>query len=152
MSLEAYLKTAKQTLLQNNLTNVLYDGNEIIKSTRRGVAPLLEYIDSKRDYSGFVGADKVTGKAAAFLYVLLGIKVLYTGILSEPALKVLQENGIYVQYDSLVPLIKNRKGDGLCPMEQSVLDIENATDALPAIKEKLASIGVINTNQKENNT
>ncbi len=139
------LQKAKDILIKDNLTNVLYDGNIILKSTRRGVAPLVAYTQTKRDYSSFVAADKVTGKAAAFLYVLLGIKFLYTGILSEPALTVLKENGIQVYFDELVPLIKNRQGDGLCPMEQSVLEIENASDALTAIKKTTALLNKINT-------
>ncbi len=134
------LALAKLSLINENLTSVLYDGKEYIKSTKRGVSPLLTLVQSDRDFSAFCAADKVTGKAAAFLYVLLGVKVLYTKTVSAPALEVLDKYGIQTSYDTLCPSISNRAKDGLCPMEQCVMKIDSPTDAKCAIEEKLKAL------------
>lgn len=42
-------------------------GSTIYISTERGVKPLIDRIDDGTDLQGFSAADKVVGKAAAFL-------------------------------------------------------------------------------------
>lgn len=129
------ISTPKQMLLDNGYTCVIIKDDFCFSSNQRGVNPLLELLNSKRCVSGGVAADKVVGKAAAFLYVLLGIKELYACVLSEPALYILQKNGIFVEYGELVPMIKSRDGKGFCPMEQATLKIEDEHTALEVIKD-----------------
>jgi hypothetical protein len=97
----------------------------------------LELWESGKSYAGYSAADKVVGKAAAFLYCLLGIRALYAGILSQPALEVLEKAGIPAQYDTLVPAIRNRAGDGFCPMETAVREITDPAHAPEAIQKAL---------------
>jgi hypothetical protein len=83
----------------------------------------------------------VVGKAAAFLYCLLGVKALHAGVLSVPARDVLLSAGISVEWGSLVPAIRNRAGDGFCPMETAVWDLTDpalAPDAIRAALQKLS--------------
>jgi hypothetical protein len=87
----------------------------------RGVKPLVIWLSSGEDFHGFSAADKVIGKATAFLYVLLGVKAVYASVISEGALDVLTKNGIDTQYGCVVEHIINRAGDGICPFEQAVL-------------------------------
>ena len=128
------ISTSKQMLFDNGYTCVIIKDDFCFTSNQRGVNPLLELLDSKSCVSGGVAADKVVGKAAAFLYVLLCVKEIYAGVLSELALDILQKNGISVEYGELVPMIKSRDGKGFCPMEQATLEIEDACDALEVIK------------------
>ncbi len=134
------LTKARDILIKNGHTLALFDGSEIITSDKRGVAPLLELLCEGKELASFSAADRVVGKGAAFLYVLLGIKELYTLVISEGAVRVLSRYKIPVTYEKSVPYIINRKGDGMCPIENAVTDIESPLDALPVIKAKVAEL------------
>lgn len=109
-------------------------------SDRRGVAPLLALLESHTPVAGFAAADKVVGRATAFLYRLLGVDRVYGRVMSQPALAVLERFGMEAHYDQLVPHIVNRQGTGICPMEQATTGIEAPEEALAAIKEALAKL------------
>lgn len=130
------LEQAREILEQNNDTCVFFDGTHTYTSKERGVKPLLQMLQSKTDVKDFSVADKVVGKAAAFLYVLLGVKELHANVISQHALTVLQEHNIDVSYGELVEAIRNRTNTGFCPMETAVLQIEDAEAALQAVFEK----------------
>ena len=61
------IQKAKETLENGGFTCVLTDGDRTYTSNKRGVEPLLEWYDSDDCFEGFSAADKVVGKAAAFL-------------------------------------------------------------------------------------
>lgn len=134
------LEKAKMLLNETGNTCVLCGEEVILTDKRRGVRPLLDLIEGHVDVTGFSVADKVVGKAAAYLYCLLQIKCLYARVISEPALAVLQQAGIQVEYDQLVSAIQNRTKDGFCPMESAVWNIHSAEEALPAILDTLAQL------------
>ena len=134
------LKNAIDLLNKHEATCVVLVGDTSIIRHDRGVKPLLDFIDEKYNIKGAVVADKVVGKAAAMLYVLLEIKELYACVISEPALEVLQKNGINVTYGEKVSMIRNRTDTGFCPMEQSVLKIDIPTKALNAIRNTLKAL------------
>ncbi len=133
-------KRARSALLEGKYTCVICRRDELYCDTQRGVKPLLDLLDSGAMLSGFSAADKVIGKATALLYVLLGVSSVYTPVISVPARDVLEKNGIEVYYDEEVPRIKNRTGDGFCPMETLVQSINKPHIAYPAIKKKLAEL------------
>lgn len=108
----------------------------------RGVKPLVSWLESGKDFSGFSAADKVVGKATAYLYQLLGVKNVYAQVMSRSALAVLEQGGIGASYQKLVPNIINRKGDGICPFEEAVLDIHNPEEAKKAIDKKMEEMGI----------
>ena len=134
------LDRAKMLLDKTDCTCVLCGNDVILTDKRRGVRPLLDLLNGNADVTGFSVADKVVGKAAAYLYCLLGIKELYAGVISRPALAVLERYHIFVEYGRLVPAIQNRSGDGPCPMESAVWEIDDPQQALSAILTKLAQI------------
>lgn len=134
------LHFARTLLEKENYTCVICRGEDVLTDRRRGVKPLMELLESGKDLHGFSAADKVVGKAAAFLYCLLGVKALHAGILSEPALAVLENAGIPVEYGTLVPAIRNRAGDGFCPMETAVWDLTDPALAPAAIRSTLQKL------------
>lgn len=134
------LERARHLLVAGTYTCVLCKGDLLYTSTARGVRPVLDWITTGQDLSGFSAADKVVGKAAAFLFVRAGIVRLYTRVISEPALDVLRAGGIPVEYDSLVPGIINRAGDGPCPMESAVSGTDDPDEALNLIRKKLEKL------------
>ena len=130
------LEKCREILKSGDYTLVLFDGKTLLTDTKRGVKPLLDLLDGKTDFSGFSAADKVVGKAAAFLYVLLNVREIYADVISTHALSVLEEHQIPVVYGTLTDKIKNRAGTGFCPMETAVLDEENPENALKKIRGK----------------
>lgn len=120
-----------------NYTCVLCGENQVYTSEKRGVLPLIELLDSEADLDGFAAADKIVGSAAAFLYILMGVKEVYAPVMSDKAAELLCENGIKAYSDLKVKSIINRKGTGICPMEQAVENITVPSLALDAVKAKL---------------
>lgn len=137
------LGKAIEILHTNGHTCVLCRNDETYVSTQRGVKPLVAWLKNAQNFEGFFAADKVVGKATAFLYVLLGVKAVYAGVISRPALEVLQNNGIYAEFGEVVDNIINRQGDGICPFESVVLDIQNPTAAYKAICEKMNEMNIL---------
>lgn len=127
------LEKAKKLLDNGGYTCVLCKEDITYTTAERGVKPLLEWLDSKTEVRGFCAADKVVGKAAAFLYVLLGVKEVYAHVMSESAIHTLSEYGIQSVCDISVQGIINRAGTGPCPMEQAVRGVDNPKQAQKAI-------------------
>ncbi len=124
-------------LLKGEITCVLYKEGGYRSSTRRGVKPLVDWVKSGADFNGFSAADKVVGKGAAFLYLLLGVKAVYAGVISQSAYALLKNRGVFVEYGTLVENIINRTGDGICPFEEAVLQTDNPQTAYEIIEAKL---------------
>lgn len=139
--MNADLAKAKKIFRESGATCVLCKGRSRVESQLRGVTPLLELLDMGMDFSGYCAADKVIGKATAFLYCLLDVTAVYTPVISESALAVLQTHGIDVTYDLCVPAILNRRRDGFCPMETATRQIDDPETALTAIRSTLETLG-----------
>lgn len=135
-------KKARNLLESQGFTCVLCKEDALYTTTLRGVKPLVQWLEYGTDTKGFSAADKVVGKATAFLYSLLNVKEVYAHIMSKSALKVLEDAGIHAQYGELVEYIINRKGDGICPFEAAVLDIETAQSARTAILRKMEELNI----------
>jgi len=129
----ALLKKEAYTLL-------LYNDRDCHFSQTRGVAPLLSFLEKGQDVSSYCAIDKVVGKAAAFLYLALGIKKLHAITVSESALSLLSAHSVSVTYEALVPRILNREGNGYCPMESAVLCETSISSAIERIKETRAAL------------
>lgn len=136
------LEKAIGRLHEGPYTCVLCKEEELYTSTERGVKPLLDWLDGEVDVKGFSAADKVVGKAAAFLYVLLGVKEVYASVMSEAAMYTLERNGLAFQCDISVKNIINRAGTGYCPMEEAVRDLSVPSEALEAIRARLRSLNL----------
>lgn len=131
---------AKRLLESGHYTCVFCKAETVYTDTARGVKPLLSRLDNRVALQGFCAADKVVGKGAAFLYVLLGVRELYAMTVSEKAASVLQKHNISLYYNTMVPGIRNRTNTGPCPMEDAVRDIEDPKDAPAAIRQRLAEL------------
>ena len=136
------LKNAREILLSRGYTCVLCRGEETYTSNLRGVKPLVQWVESGLDLRGFSAADKVVGKATAYLYVLLGVRALYAQVISDSALAVLRQQGIAVEYGTLVPHIINRAGDGICPFEAAVMEIGEPEAAYTAIRARMREMHI----------
>ena len=134
-----------KAILSEGFTFVGVCGKEIKTSNERGVRPLLSLLDSGVSLEDFSCADKVVGKGAAHLYVLLKVKHLYADVISAPALELLIKNNVNVEYGTLCDEIKNRAKTGRCPIETATLDIDDSACALDVIRSTLDNLSKNNT-------
>ncbi len=124
------LTNALHILKTNDSKLVMTDGKTLYSSSVRGVYSLLDLID-KNEYnlSNFSAADKVVGRGAALLYAKMRIKEVYGIVMSEKAKEIFDFYSIPCFYNTLVPFIINRQGDGTCPVEkatENMIDCEKA--------------------------
>ena len=127
---------AKDYLTQGVTCAVIQNG-QVYQAHTSGIRPLLDWLDEEAcPLNGADAADRVVGKAAAMLFRYAGIRSLYAEVISEHAIKALQESGIDVSYGTLVPYIINRRHDGMCPMESRVLDETDPIKAYERLKQK----------------
>lgn len=129
------LQKAKQYLHTQGYTFVAVRNEDLFVSQKRGVAPLLEQIDSNTLLNGFSVADKVIGIASAFLYLLLQPAAVYTDLISLPALNLLVQNNIPIEYKNQTQAIRNRTNTGFCPMETAVKSCHSPQEALHLIRQ-----------------
>ena len=133
------IERARAKLSEGGYTCVMCRGEQTLVSTDRGVKPLLSWLEEGAG-EGFSAADKVVGNGAAFLYVLLKVREVYADVMSEPALDTLTRHGIKAEFGTLCDNIINRRGDGICPIEQAVGGITDPNEALKAIRERLKTL------------
>ena len=140
MFMERDTKNALSLLETGEYTCVVCRGDETYTAAERGVKPLLNWLDNGPDLHGFCAADRVVGRATAYLYRLLGVREVYARVMSQPAADVLAAGGIPAHTDTMVEGIINRRGTGPCPFEAAVMDIHTPEEALAAIRYKLTQM------------
>ena len=131
------IEVAKKMLDDGEYTCVLCKGDTVYTSCERGISPLLCWLDMGLDMKGFFAADKIIGKAAAMLFILAGVHEVYAPVMSEGAIQELSKHAIISHCLHSVDKIINRKGDGQCPMEQTVAEISDPQKAYEALKQKV---------------
>ncbi|MGI6348902.1 MAG: DUF1893 domain-containing protein [Eubacteriaceae bacterium] len=105
----------------------------------KGIVPVLLLFEGRRLKDAVV-VDKIVGKASAMIFALGGVTEVYGEVMSMPALAFLAQAGIKATCGQFVNAIENREGTGTCPMEMAVMDIDNAEEAYPALKAKIAEL------------
>lgn len=122
-------------LHEGDYSCVICNGDTVRTFTQRGVSDLYDLLEHEPSFlQGACMADKVVGKAAASLMVLGGVRRLYAGIISRPALDILQAAHIDVDCGKTVPHIINRAGTGWCPLESASRDLHTPQEILPVIR------------------
>lgn len=134
------LERARALLAEGKYTCVACVGERTLCATERGVRPLLGWLDGGEALSGAAVADRVVGKAAAFLYVLLGVRTVYAPVMSAPARETLLASGIEVYADEVIPAVRNRTNTGFCPMESAVWELTDPVEAKRALERTLAAL------------
>ncbi|MBO7362245.1 MAG: DUF1893 domain-containing protein [Lachnospiraceae bacterium] len=113
---------------------------EIIFDDGKGISPMMKFIAADRDLRGYCAADLIVGKAAAMLFVKAGIAEVYGETMSEAGAEYLKSHGIPYSFGTFTDRIVNRKGDGICPMEQTVADISDPEEGYQALKQKILEL------------
>ena len=132
------LEIAKSALTGHTIC--LCKDGKCLMSEKRGIAPMMGFIEEGVDLAGYSVADLVVGKAAAMLFVKCGIAAVYAKTLSQSGKEFLERHGIECHCDTLVERIINREGTDVCPMEKTVATCNDVEEAHKLIKNKLAEL------------
>lgn len=107
-------------------------------SYENGIKPIINKLnEDKMFFKDLIVADKIVGKASAMLLTLSGVKEVYAQVMSISGKNILEQNNIVFHYETLTDYIINRKGDDMCPMEKTVLEIDDLEKAYIALNNKV---------------
>lgn len=127
-----------EKLKQNNYSLVASNGYYSYDS---GIKPIINKMNEDiRYFKDLEIADKIVGKASSMLLILSGIKKINAIVLSKQAKNILDKYNIEYTYEQLVEYIINRKKDGMCPMEETVKDIDDLNEAFIALNKKIIAL------------
>lgn len=116
---------------------VIRDGKILIHKKGDGIKPILKVIDELGDeMKDTVVGDRILGKASAFLCRYSKVKGVYSPQATKTAIAILIIGEIPCQIDEMIPVIKNKTGDGLCPFEKMLKNVESPEEAYKILKEK----------------
>lgn len=139
--MENRLEQAKAALVgEITFAAVLADGR-LVTSEKKGIAPMMAMLqENEKSLQGACVADRVIGRAAALLMEKGGVAAAFGEVVSSHALDVFQQSGISFTYGKEVAYIINRTKTGMCPMEETVLEIADAEAAYLALQQKAAQL------------
>jgi|MudIll2142460700_1097286.scaffolds.fasta_scaffold226371_2 hypothetical protein len=130
------LETAKNQLVQEQLTLIIVKNGEILFATQSprisGFLTAIEEIG--RDLEGASIADKVVGKAVALLCVYAGIIAVFAETLSRNAIDVLEQRHVEVEWKRLVDNILDTSKKDVCPFEREATNIADPKEAYNKFK------------------
>lgn len=135
------MKQTLEILLENHYTFVATKDNFEYHSKLNGIAPIMnKMIEDELYFQDCDIADKVIGKSAAMLLIKSQVKHIHAIVLSQHAKDILDHYDVSYTYDEIVPYIINRTHTGMCPMEKSVLEIEDLNQAFVVLQETLKEL------------
>ena len=130
---------------KNKYTCLIANNGEIVyTSFDKGVRPLTEFYHSQNriGLNDLQLIDKVIGKGAAFLCVLIGIKRIHTDVISKSALDVLDQYKIQTTYETMTEYIVNADKTGYCPVETLSEKFDTPESFYPALLDFFKKRGV----------
>lgn len=139
---------AKLLLEKENAACAAVCGKNSLLSWDKGIRPLLNWLEADRNsLSGWSVADKIVGRAAAFLFIYADVRAVYGRIMTRGAYLLLTTAKIDTHYGDLCGHILNRTGTDICPMEKAVQEINEPSQAYEALKSAAAGMGGRNIGQ-----
>jgi iron complex outermembrane receptor protein len=135
------IEQAIQKMSESDITCYAYLKIGTYTSKFTGIRPLLQPLNAdKLFFEDAIVVDKVIGKSAAFLLLYGRIKKVHAIIMSEHAKNLLEKHNVEYSYNRLVPFIVNNLKTDMCPMEKTVLNIEEIDEAFNALNHKVSEL------------
>ncbi len=130
------LDIAKNELYEENLTLTIVKNGAVLFETRsHRISGFLEAVETLGDrLEGAAVADRVVGKAVAFLCVYAKIRAVYAAVLSRKAHAVLKKEGISCKWNELVENVLDANKSGMCPFEKTAAGMSDAGEAYVAFR------------------
>lgn len=136
------IEIAQKKLCSEEASCIVIKNDEIVfEASGHGVSPLLSVYQSAPEKlrDAFV-CDKIIGKAAAIILTLGGARGVYGMLMSDAAFAYLEQRHIAAYYKESIPHITNRSGTGLCPLESSVMQIDDPEQAYCSLLKTIAAL------------
>lgn len=133
------LELARDIINSSDYSLVVVKNSQVVcKKKGNGLKPFLEVIEEFGEdiHEGIIG-DRILGKASAFLCRYTQAKAVYSPQGTKTAIALLMLGGIPSQIESLIPFVKNRSANDVCPFEKMLENISSPEDAYNILKEKL---------------
>lgn len=136
------IKLAREILKSEDYSMVVISDGKILKHIKGdGIKPFMKIIDELgNNLEGKVIGDRILGKASAFLCRYSKVKGVYSPQATKTAIAILIIGGIICQADEIIPFIKNRNEDGLCPFEKMLQNVESPDKAYKILKENVITV------------
>ena len=130
------VRAAIAQIEENRLGLAVLQGDEVVYTAMTsGICSALELHDRHPELlRGAVVVDRIIGQAAAMIFADGGAAAIYGSVMNQTAQQALLAQGIAVRAGTTVNAIINRKGDGICPMEQAILGITRPEEGLPLLR------------------
>jgi len=140
------LNIVRNYMIDNDFKMVVMNNDKMVLTSKdRGIKPIYDaYTKNLELLNGSFVADRVIGKAAAELLIHGNIKGLYTDLISDIALGVLNDHEISVDFKNKVPYILNREGNDLCPIETISRNSKDINQLIQGIEEFFIKVGMVN--------
>jgi len=139
---EPIILEALDLIKKNKASCVLIKDNEIVHvEIGSGIAPILySYMTYPDLFEDATIVDKIVGKAAAVISILGKSKETIGLTMSDSAIEYLLNNGRKFRFVNYVQKIQNRERTGICPIEQSVIDIDDPAEAFLSLLNRLQDL------------
>ncbi len=141
------IKTARKKITAGTAGCVIIKNGKIIHDENgRGIAPILDIYRQHPDkMKDAYLVDKVIGKAAAMVAICGKVKFVHAELICDSAVEILEKHHIDVTYTKRVKNILNRRRDGLCPMEKTILNISDPAAGVTALEAAVAKMKAAGT-------
>ena len=114
---------------------VVSNGGRVATFYKKGVRDLEDLLNNDPEFlKGACIADKVTGKAAAGMAAVGGVKEIYADVMSRKAVPLLEENHINYSCGTMVDAIVVPAGDTRGPLEKIVEPASTAQQVVDLLK------------------
>lgn len=114
---------------------VVSNGGRVATFYKKGVRDLEDLLNNDPEFlKGACIADKVTGKAAAGMAAVGGVKEIYADVMSRKAVPLLEENHINYSCGTMVDAIVVPADDTRCPLEKIVEPASTAQQVVDLLK------------------
>ena len=133
------INLARESILNsNNSVVVVKNGIFLSKKAGNGIKPIIETIQElKNKIHGSIIGDKILGRASALLCVYSKVVGVYSPQSTKTAISILLENNIVYKTDKIIPFIKNKNEDDICPFEKMIENIELPIEAYKILKQNI---------------
>jgi len=127
---------------------ILSGGTVIFQSTKKGIAPLIDYLaESTVRPAAIIVYDRIVGNAAALLAIKARAIHVTAVTGSRYAADTLRRYGVPYDFHFIVPSIINRNQDGMCPYER--LSLNMAPDEFYEVAyAKITTDGAVNVHRQ----
>jgi len=115
---------------------IVKNGEVIFSSSESGITPIIEVVEKLGipKLSGSIVIDKIVGKAVALVVSYFEARKVFTSLISQSAIDILNRNNVLYESERLTNEIKAKDGLNVCPFENAVKDVKDPKEGYERLK------------------